>query len=1508
MALDITPSIKEDNGSGGAVLYNNPPVISTSGTPLQKEYDVYYSSQTYKSSMYFQRKGIGNVTIRIQDSESMNLKISKIELLVGDKVAALIRNFGMTEGSPICLGYNTTGFYRAISFDLDSTEYGAYDFDIYRRGFKESVSETLNCSMLNAGGVGQSTSQLEIYSFEKNYFTEPGEYNVSLKVTYKYTTATTEFTTSKDLGKITVFNPVMDDLWVVTGNMQTKYQLNDPFDYENMVVKASYSHYVSDFHAVTVEVLSYSMTTPNMAVKGNQPITVSYGDFDYTFQISIEVIEITTLEVNFSSITNKAYYVNNTVDLSGVTGLYSITVENDSEFDEYPIEVRFPEDDELIFTFMDKQVTNSFTLPSVSGEFVLKAKYVKEGITLGEKEQVITVLESVVTGLVVKTNPTKALNSYVEGQPLNLTGLKLEVTFGDTSANTTYEYNNETIIYYLGDEEIARNKALTLADTGKTLKAKIDDLEVTIGTLIIDSKRVVSVAVQSSPNLKTTYTYGDTMSFEGLILRATFNDGEIREIRYPNNAITSSFMDKTFGEEDTLGTTNIDVKCTIDAITVTTSFPIELVKPVAKEIYIDTTYATTTFDNKSVFSTGGLAVYVVYENGYKCKANTFTTNAKTVLNLPEDDSVDQIIDCTGSYGDKTIEVIGYDKFSTATVKGTYVVQVYSSSQVISAYLVVDETATNYYVGDTFTAKGIKIHTIDADGDEADVSNFSTTPAIGTILRTAQKLDVYVTYSKGEFVYTTSYAVNVNIKNINNLVSDNDYKIAKGANDGTLFQSLVTKDATIKLGIQADGSCLYPIFHENLVEIDNNPDHTNTYGYNIYVGNNADKDCIGYMDLGLQDKYGNLIRNAHVILFEDINNPIEGDGNIVVTFPHYIRGYSDRINKCKFGKVYNKRLFLSGNPEYKNCDWHSGDINVAQIESYNMDSTKDFTYFSDLDYCRYGSDETAVVGYDIYRDGDLIVFKETSRSEATLYKRTSSLINAVDYAGNVLDNSLIEEAYPCFDINSNGGEGSFTPRTIVNFVGDTLFLTRNGLKVLSSKETTSNNAKYAYDVSTYINTKITNEDLVNARLFTFKERLILKTKRGIYYGEYNLRNDNNEYEWYYIDNVNADLFFEIDNELYFADNNGNFYKFKTNASSYVDTPRTFVSNGGVLLCNDQDEENPDLDGDGFAISETENAILISNNYASEVVEGRDFHLITTYTNNNVDTSCLMHASMGSFINKHYKGSFNKEDYVGEINTDYNSPLNNTISLFETSDVFDLYYEGRKVYLDKITTDGVKHVFIDTPYTLKKALDEPLDYSYYLIDENGNIANLLGVNSMRLSIIVNELEIAKITNVREYRSGGKVFNLIGDHDKLLDVIFYNDRNDRYSGVITDKLNIEAYYRTKPYNMGTTLYEKTVWSWSIVNDSGVASSTDIGYITSRKQKGFNLVMDSNEFETTGFDFSKVQFTNNEAPYVYVKNRILANITFIEFVFKNDSDSNMVLSQFSLLYSQSQFTRGVK
>ena len=70
----------------------------------------------------------------------------------------------------------------------------------------------------------------------------------------------------------------------------------------------------------------------------------------------------------------------------------------------------------------------------------------------------------------------------------------------------------------------------------------------------------------------------------------------------------------------------------------------------------------------------------------------------------------------------------------------------------------------------------------------------------------------------------------------------------------------------------------------------------------------------------------------------------------------------------------------------------------------------------------------------------------------------------------------------------------------------------------------------------------------------------------------------------------------------------------------------------------------------------------------------------------------------------------------------------------------------------------------------------------------------------------------------------------------------------------------------------------------------------------------MDSNEFDVTGFDFSNVQFTNNEAPYVFLKNKILANITFVEFVFKNDKDSNMVLSQLSVLYSISQTTRGVK
>lgn len=1502
--------------------------VTLKGSLAYKDCDInnLRSGATPFPAMIFHRKGLESVIV--QNITTNTYVVRKIELTIDSKAFATItfasnHNAYYYKGSSYEYSlYNETAPTRVNSA---TTLTGNYNGKFYTRN-----------EYLNGFAHSYTTNITEMISFN-----ESGMKHIKARIHYSTTYTTTGNTVEEiDLNiGVNVYDVAPSGISIITTNVKKDYELNEPFSFENLIVSVSTKYQVCKQPSTYFTTNSYKISTPDMNTVGAKTIVVTYGTFNATYQITVGVTETYTLNVDFSSIESNKYFHGDPVDFSNITGVFTIDSKISSDYDDYP-KITNLTPNELRFILNGNEIKDleTYKLPASAQTttHILKVEYdhtKNYGELIATCEDILELtaytpsLQSISFN---KTEKFKELDTYIEGQDLSLAGLTFNLVYDKTSSNVSnITYNNLRqygATLYLGENEISSIQTLSTIHDGKVLKVVINDKECVVGTLKVAKKEIVEIHIdETNSKHKTNYTYGDTFTLDRLIVYAKYNNDD--EVLLDNSSISAGadLENHTFSKTDFTSageTKTVTLTFNNGEKDFTTSYTITFNFPIFDHADLDTSKIVTTFENGTVYSDEGLIVYAVFANGYKEKlsATHYTTNANTILKLNDDNIID-VSDDTGAkhYGEKSITIKVANPYNSSNTENAvfekeYKVSIIPSGTVVSAYLDFEpDKYKNYTVGDKYNAKGVFLKLEYLDGTKAELSlegnnEVTTIPQMHDTLRSAQKIEVTVIYMKGEFSTPLTYSIIVNIANVqSNSTPPEDYRIAIGDVDGKLFETLTYQESTITLGKQKDNSCIYPIFHKDQIKVDDEASNHDTFGYNVYTGSNPSKDCIGYMDLGLIDDYGNLIRNSHIVLFEDVLNPIEGDGNIVVTYPHYVEGYSERINRCKFGKVYNKRLFVSGNPEYKNCDWHTSEINIAQTENYDLDSTKDFTYFSDLDYCRYGSDETAVVGYDIYRDGDLIVFKETSRNEATLYKRTSSLINAIDYAGNTLNNNLVEEAYPCFDINNNGGEGSFTPQTIVNFVGDTLFLTRSGLKVLSSKETTSNNAKYTYDVSSYINAKITNEQLENARLFAHKERLILKTKRGVYFGEYNLRNDNNEYEWYFIDNVNASLFFELDNELYFADNNGSICKFTKGSTSYVDIPRTFVSNGGALLVNEQEEtadgKNLDSDGDGFGLDETNNKILISNKYASAIENGKTFHLITTYRNGEVDNSCLIHASLGQFINKDYKLPFNKDNYVGEIDI-----ANNSIRLYSDSDNIDLYYSGRKIQIDSISCDTVPHIYIDKTYILEKVNDDLLDYSYFLIDEEGNKADFLGLNSMRLSFIVNDLEIAEITNVTEESNGGKTFELIGDHNKILDLIFYNNRIFRYSGVITDKQPVQAFYRTKPYNMGTTMYEKTVWSWVIANDSGLASSTDVGYITSRKQSRFDMSIESKEFKTSGFDFNNIQFTNDNLPLVFIKNRTLPNITFIEFIFKNDSDSNMVLSQFSLTYSISQLTRGVK
>ena len=1316
----------------------------------------------------------------------------------------------------------------------------------------------------------------------------------------------------------TITQIIVNDKDILEDHLVGKYLLVKLNDGNNLTAQEITSSYEGCSLDLKAPIVSHSPVSGTCAY--------TYGSDTQYASFTIHNHYLDSIDSNIDEVLESNYYVGDELDLDELEVTKTI-VSTDEDDETYPEETEIEFGEEGYNLAVNGQnINNTGYVFSNAGTYVLTITYGGKTITRN-----ITVTAVVLTTIEPVLDASfKSFANYYDDQYLTLTGLSVNLVYNNGYVKNI-PYALVDIVDENGDPFSKTQQLVSSTHNGVKLYVSYNENGSTLspviipsnsGTLVVTAKALTSIEVVNNPS-KMSYTYGDVFSLNGLMVKANFNNGNSESIALTDLSISGATIGHIYNPTDdqTFGTFAVTLSYTYGGVTKTTSTflnsgTFSLVKP--KISYLMTNASTDAvrknYQDGDTFTTDGLIVTAVMTNGWTCTVSTFSTNASTVLGLDGSGK----INLTGDYGYKEITISAtnpHDSNDAATVK--FVVDVETSGAIVSAILMLDADSDykNYFVGDKYNAKGVSWRVTDIDGNVFTSGVFTTSIQIGSIFRSAQRIVVQVTYSNGSFSKTESYEIIVSVAQIVSLTETKKYKLAIGKLNGDLFTEITHEEATIKLGKQYDDSGelvgeYYPLFNEDLIGVDDTVAHSNTYGFNVYKGADAENDCIGYIDMGLSTQDGTVVRKAHVILWEDPLNPIDGDGNIEVKFPHYVSGYADRINKCRFGVVYNNRLFVSGNPDFKNCDWHSGDVNFSQVDEYNNKAIKDYTYFSDLDYCYYGDSDTAIVGYDIYRDGDLIVVKEGSKHQATLYRRSMKLISATSADGNSVseDGSLAEPSFPMFDINSNGGVGGLSHRGVVNFVGETIVLTKNGLKALTNKDDVYNTAKYTFDVSSFINEKIKEEDLKNAFLYVFEETLLLKTKRGVYVGFYGLRNDDNEYEWYFLSNIDASIFFECDEELYFANDNGEICRFPVTKKEYKDKTRTFVGVGGATLYID-------------SVNDT---LVASAAYKDDIKEGRPFHLLTSYTIGGEDRKTQIYANLGSFVNKFHKqnvinngGSLDQTAYVGLMDT-----TNNTIELkcFKANgdedtekllSIQDLFYEGREVYLDHFVGD-VYTLFTYRRYFLKK-YNENVSNVYQLVDNYGNVMSLLGINTVRMSFLVNDLAITHITDVSDYgSSGAKQFSLLGDHDKKLDLIYYNDEVGSYSGVITKEENVKAFFVTAPYSMNAITLTKTILQWVVANDTQLASLMDIGYFSSRKQGDYEMVVKSTfgtrQLNFNGWNFDKIQFTNDKLPHVYSKHRTVPNVNFIRFLFKNDEDSNMVLTTLNIVYTIAQFTKGVK
>lgn len=290
------------------------------------------------------------------------------------------------------------------------------------------------------------------------------------------------------------------------------------------------------------------------------------------------------------------------------------------------------------------------------------------------------------------------------------------------------------------------------------------------------------------------------------------------------------------------------------------------------------------------------------------------------------------------------------------------------------------------------------------------------------------------------------------------------------------------------------------------------------------------------------------------------SPITGEDNVRITASRLVAGYADRINKCRFGTLFGvngaaDRLFLSGNPDFVNYDWHSGQ--------------NDPTYWPDTGYSVIGTEKSAIVGYSIINDR-LATHKDDQADGRNVVIRQGDLVDS-------------EAVFPV--VNTLQGQGAVATYSFAYLVNEPLFLTKLGVYAITAQDITGE--KYAQNRSFFVNGKLLKEEnLQEAFAFVYKD-LYWLCINGVAYildGLQPLQTDKSmpystrQYAAFYRTNVPARVMWEREGQLFFGSPDGRICQFYDDPASQL----SYNDDGQPIYCC---WETPDFSGKLFYKNKT-----------------------------------------------------------------------------------------------------------------------------------------------------------------------------------------------------------------------------------------------------------------------------------------------------------------------------------
>lgn len=588
-----------------------------------------------------------------------------------------------------------------------------------------------------------------------------------------------------------------------------------------------------------------------------------------------------------------------------------------------------------------------------------------------------------------------------------------------------------------------------------------------------------------------------------------------------------------------------------------------------------------------------------------------------------------------------------------------------------------------------------------------------------------------------------------------------------------------------------------------------------------------------------------LKTSSVTLYENPKGTYDGESNIECTFTAAGEEKNkDDINKCTFGIMYGtqnsrNRLFVSGNADNPNCDWHTGS---------REDGVGDFDYFPADSVCAYG-ESTPIAGYGIVSDGKLMVVKEFSDREPSVYYRTATYsVRKDDYGKSVTDvssSAVYEESYPLTQTNSH--IGALGSRLFTDFNGDALFVDTDGRIVgLDNEGTTYDNQRVANSRSQLIDPKLTECASRDNYLVSYGNELFYFLKNGeAYYTHY-----DDKYEWFPFrlsksvmgnkdETIRCSCIFK--GKIYFGTYDGAIFSFEK--GSFTDIDRMKLKTGDIVA------------------SQEDGSLVISYKISS-YVKNRGMCHISDYKGEWVLLGLVCESSEYTVDTSAKTLKFYATEGVLQPNSTYYLNARGMKVSFESSDDIDDIREGLDCFVIQdfsMTLDG----------------NSPLKF-YAMIEPETEL--ILGYGNTLTAI-----------------QGGITFTkfLITDSDGC----YLSSRNA-----------VNAYYVTSPYLTGSLGNRKVVDTYTIISDKGYRNEVYVKTMTnhvSMDELFDKLIGMGGQVDYSNLNYRGTDYTRYDLPHTQT---LMAKFygPFISLCITSPHAVNSVLTKINFLYHYAGKTYG--